>query len=68
MIADTLQMIFAYIGNLFTSLFQAITWTAQSVTASLGIVGFLPPVIGTCVVLVVAISVINLFIGRNVGG
>lgn len=67
-IGKTLTMIFSFIGNLITSMVNAVTWTAQSVTASLSIVGFLPSVIGTCVVLTLLICILNRFTFGSGGG
>lgn len=67
-IGKTLMMIFSFIGNMISSLVQAVTWTAQSVTTSMVIVGYLPSIIGTCVVLTLLICILNRFTFGSGGG
>ena len=68
MIGKSISLMFSMLGNMISSLFRAISGTFQSVGTVLGIVPFLPSVIGTCVVLTVSICVLNYLLGRNGGG
>lgn len=55
---------FNFLLNFIESLITAVVFVTNSSTVVLGMAGFMPNIIGTCLVIVIAISIIKFLIGR----
>lgn len=63
-IVDFFQRIFSFISNIVLALGTALTMIKSSVTLPLGLVGYVPAILGSCIVVVVAVAVVKFIIGR----
>ena len=63
-IVDAVQRVFALIGNLIEAMITAVSMVNAAVALPIGLVPYLPSVIGSCIVSVVAFGVVKFIIGR----
>lgn len=59
-----IEVFFEYVSTIIGSLISFVTIIPQAISFPLGMVGFLPVLIGTSVLTVVGVSVIKLIVGR----
>lgn len=59
-----IQTAFDFFLNMIESLFQAIGFLVSSIPFVTSIVPYMPPIIGSCIVITLAIAVVKFLIGR----
>ena len=58
------EMLWSYFVNFLTTLLLFFDTVAGAMALPLGMIGYLPPMIGTAVTVVVSVSVVKLILGR----
>ena len=63
-IIDYIQRLFDFLVNIIKALRTAIVVLTSAVQFPLGLVGYLPVILGSCIVVVVAVGAVKFIIGR----
>lgn len=59
-----IEIAFEFLLSLIESLLMAVTFITSSSVFNVAIVGLVPPIIGTCVTIVIAIGIAKFILGR----
>lgn len=63
-VIDYVQRLFEFLVNIIKALITAIAVLTSAVQLPLGLVGYLPSILGSCIVVVVAVGTVKFVIGR----
>lgn len=63
-IIDYIQRLFEFLVNIIKALITAISVLSSAVQFPLLLVGYLPAILGSCIVVVVAVGAVKFIIGR----
>lgn len=63
-IASWLQVLFSFVSNLVGSFIGFFSFIASSVPLVLSFTGLMPSIIGTCILLVLIVSIVKIVFGR----
>lgn len=61
---DYIQRLFEFLVNIIKALITAVGVLTSAVQFPLGLVGYLPAILGSCIVVVVAVGAVKFIIGR----
>lgn len=63
-VIDYVQRLFEFLANIVKALITAIGVLSSAVQFPLGLVGYMPAILGSCIVVVVAVGAVKFIIGR----